>query len=173
MCTLQLLPVLYLKSKETDQPFEMNDPINLNFILWMALSFPVILFYSSLLITVFVFLFLLPVFKVLEKCVPCSSHNCVDFKQVCRTAWKTAKHPSILLDMLKRLLFEIKERNKKSPTQKIFTIEEIQNCETNPKFNYNSKFLSVLLFFYSSLFTVIIWPRYFYLDSFGVNAFGI
>ena len=129
--------------------------------------------YSSLLITVFVFLFLLPVFKVLEKCFPCSSHNFVDFKLVCRTAWKTAKHPNIILDMLKRLLFEIKERNKKSSTQQIFTIEEIENCETNPKFNYNSKFLSVLLFFYSSLFTVIIWPRYFYLDSFGVNAFDI
>ena len=110
-----------------------------------------------------------------EKCFPNlgSSYTCVDFKLVFRTAWKTARHPSIILDILKRLLFEIKERNKKSPNQEIFTIDEIENFETNPKFHYNSKIISVLLLYFSSLFTVIIWPRYLYLDSIDANAFDI
>ena len=103
---------------------------------------------------------------------PCSS-DVVDLKLVCRTAWMTARHPSIILDMLNRILFEIKEKNKKSTNQEIFTIEEIEKYETNPKFQFNNKLHSAFILSYASLFTAIIWPRYIYLDSIGVDAFEI
>ena len=102
----------------------------------------------------------------------CSSYVGFDFKLVCKTAWRTARNPSIILNMLKRLLSEIKKK-KKSKHQEIFTIEEIENYETNPEFQYNSKLYSAFILFYASLFTVIIWPRYFYLDYIGVDAFDI
>jgi len=118
---------------------------------------------------------MLPVVKILGKWFPnpCSSHTGVNFKLVCRTAWRTARHPGIILHMLKRLLFEIKERNKKSPNQQIFTIEETETHESNPEFHYNRKLFSAPFLYFSLLFTVAIWPRYFYLDSIGVDPFDV
>ena len=154
----------------------MDDPLNLNLILWVVLLSPLLLSWIIFLITV---LILLPVYLIvifIQKklfCNPCSSSVFMDFRQVCKTAWRIARHPSIILDMLKRLLFEIKEKNKKSTNQEIFTIEEIENYGSNPNFQYNSKLHSACILSYASLFTAIIWPRYIYLDSIGVDAFEI
>ena len=153
----------------------MEDPINLNFFLWIAFCFPVALVYAAIIITVFFFIFMLPVVKILGKWFPnpCSSHTGVTFKLVCRTAWRTARHPGIILHMLKKLLFEIKERNKKSPNLQIFTIEESETDESNPEFHYNRKLFSASFLYFSLLFTVAIWPRYLYLDSIGVDPFDV
>jgi len=157
----------------------MHDPLNLNIILWMVFLSPLILYgvivWTTILILLPVCLILKIVNFILKKlfCNPCSSTVVMDFRQVCKTAWRTARHPSIILDMLKRLLFEIKEKNKKSTNQEIFTIEEIENYGSNPNFQYNSKLHSACILSYASLFTAIIWPRYIYLDSIGVDAFEI
>ena len=145
----------------------------------MVFLSPLILYgvivWTTILILLPVCLILKIVNFILKKlfCNPCSSSVVVDLKLVCRTAWMTARHPSIILDMLNRFLFEIKEKNKKSTNQEIFTIEEIEKYETNPKFQYNSYLHSACILYYASLFTVIIWPRYMYLDSIGVDAIDI
>jgi len=162
-----------IKTKVQGATFAVNmhDPLNLDAILWAVFLSPLILCG----VVVSLISVLLPVYFILKilACTPCSSNVGLDFKLICRTAWRTAIHPGIILDMLKRLLFAIKEKKKKSKHQDIFTIEEIENYETNPEFQYNSKLHSAFILFYSSLFTVIIWPRYLYLNYIGVDAFEI
>ena len=91
-------------------------PLNLNIILWMVFLSPLILWWITCFIILPICVILNIAYIILKKlfCNPCSSSVVVDLKLVCRTAWMTARHPSIILDMLNRFLFEIKEKNKQA-----------------------------------------------------------
>ena len=54
--------------EKTDQTVKMvDDPLDLNFYLWMVLCFPFILLYFTVFSTFFGFLFLLSIFKMFGK----------------------------------------------------------------------------------------------------------
>ena len=96
-------PVNHHPVEKKDQAVKMvDDPLDLNFYLWMVYVFLSSYFISQYLVhslaSSFCFLFL----KCLGNISPILvlSNTCVDFKLVCRTAWKTARHPNIILNIL-------------------------------------------------------------------------
>ena len=118
--------------------------ISMDMVLWLLLLWPLIPYYGCLIIITVLLPFwglyylLKSIFNFdCEKL--CHSRICKKLKQFWQNAWKMAKHPQIILLVLKKLILYMKEKQTKKNKvnmAEIFTVEGIQDHKKQPKFNH-------------------------------------
>eukprot|EP00092_Neocalanus_flemingeri_P026594 GFUD01028823.1.p1 GENE.GFUD01028823.1~~GFUD01028823.1.p1 ORF type:complete len:373 (-),score=60.05 GFUD01028823.1:194-1312(-) len=92
---------------------------------------------------------------------PCNSQIYSNLKIFWETAWKLIKHPRIMLQALKKVLWNMKEKTSKIDKTEIFTID-IPKKHKQPKVKADSILYFTILLYYAAVFTLSFWIRHVY-----------